>query len=98
MILDDLLTVIADRRVNPRPGSYVSALIAKGKDEVLKKVGEEAVEVIVASKGGDKQRIIYELADLWFHCMVLMHEEGLSHNDIFRELEKRSTKRREADE
>jgi phosphoribosyl-ATP pyrophosphohydrolase len=92
MIFDDLLAVIGDRRDNPRPGSYVSSLIAKGKDGILKKIGEEAIEVIVASKGGDRERVIHELADLWFHCMVLLHEEGLSHNDIFRELDIRSKK------
>ena len=89
MILDDLQSVILDRKLHPREGSYVSSLLAKGRDEMLKKIGEEAIEVIVASKGGNKEQIVHELADLWFHCMVLMSEHGLSHEDIFRELEKR---------
>jgi phosphoribosyl-ATP pyrophosphohydrolase len=93
MILDDLQAVILDRKNNPLPASYVSSLLAKGKDEILKKIGEEAIEIIVASKSGDKEQVIHELADLWFHCMVLMPEHGLSHNDIFRELEQRFNKK-----
>ena len=90
MILDDLESVILSRKANPSEGSYVSSLFSKGKDEILKKIGEEAIEVIIASKAADRQQIVHELADLWFHCMVLMSEEGLSHSDIFKELEKRS--------
>jgi len=93
MILDDLQAVILDRKNSPLPASYVSSLLAKGKDEILKKIGEEAIEIIVASKSGDKEQVIHELADLWFHCMVLMPEHGLSHNDIFRELEQRFNKK-----
>ncbi len=89
MILDDLEGVIRSRKTNPSSDSYVSSLFAKGKDEILKKIGEEAVEVIIASKTADRQQIVHELADLWFHCMVLMSEEGLSHSDIFKELEGR---------
>ena len=95
MILDDLHAVILDRINNPRPGSYVSSLLIKGKDEILKKIGEEAIEVIVASKSGDREQVIRELADLWFHCMVLMSEQGLSHNDMFRELEQRLNKHKD---
>jgi len=93
MILDDLQTVILDRKIHPRAESYVSTLLAIGKDEILKKIGEEAIEVIVASKSGDRQQVIHELADLWFHCMVLMTEDGVSHNDVFRELERRFNKK-----
>ena len=89
MILDDLQQVILSRRDNPSGDSYVSSLFAKGKDEILKKIGEEAIEVIIASKADNRQQIIHELADLWFHCMVLMTEDGLSHADVLRELEKR---------
>ena len=94
MILDDLEKVILSRKASPSADSYVSSLFAKGKDEILKKIGEEAVEVIIASKAADRQQIIHELADLWFHCMVLMSEEGLSHSDIFNELEKRAGRKR----
>jgi phosphoribosyl-ATP pyrophosphohydrolase len=87
MILDDLDRVILSRKKAPSEDSYVSSLFAKGKDEILKKIGEEAIEVIIASKAADRQQIVHELADLWFHCMVLMSEEGLSHSDLLKELE-----------
>lgn len=93
MILDDLHAIILARKSTPEEGSYVSSLFAKGKDEILKKVGEEAVEVIIASKAMDKRQLINELADLWFHCMVLLTEDGLSHSDVLQELEKRLGKR-----
>jgi phosphoribosyl-ATP pyrophosphohydrolase len=93
MILDILQAVILDRKNHPQAESYVSSLLAKSKDEILKKIGEEAIEVIVASKSGDRQQVIHELADLWFHCMVLMPEDGVSHNDVFRELERRFNKK-----
>lgn len=89
MILDDLYSVILERKRNPSADSYVSTLISKGKDEILKKIGEESIEVIIASKAEEREQIVCELADLWFHCLVLMAEEGLSHSDIFQELEKR---------
>jgi len=98
MILDDLLAVIRNRQINPQQGSYISGLQAKGKDEILKKIGEEASEVIIASKNSNREEVIHEIADLWFHCLVLMHQESLSHDDIFRELELRFQKRRESDE
>jgi phosphoribosyl-ATP pyrophosphohydrolase len=94
MILDDIYKVILERKKNPQPDSYVSALISKGKDEILKKIGEESIEVIVASKAGDRQKVIHEFADLWFHCLVLMAEEDVTASDVFLELEKRSIKKR----
>jgi len=93
MILDDLERVILSRKNNPSEDSYVSSLFAKGKDEILKKIGEEAIEVIIASKAADRQQIINELADLWFHCMVLMAEDGLSTSDVLKELEGRFGKK-----
>ena len=93
MILDDLEGVIHSRKTNPSEDSYVSSLFAKGKDEILKKIGEEAIEVIIASKAADRQQIVHELADLWFHCMVLMAEDGLSHFDVLKELESRFDKK-----
>ena len=93
MILDDLARVILSRKKNPSKGSYCSSLFAKGKDEILKKIGEEAIEVIIASKAADRQQIVNELADLWFHCMVLMAEDGLSHADVLKELEIRFNKK-----
>jgi phosphoribosyl-ATP pyrophosphohydrolase len=94
MILDDLYTVILSRKDTPLADSYVSALFTKGKEEILKKVGEEAIEVIIASQAEDKQQLVQELADLWFHCMVLLAKEGLSHSDVFKELEHRSGKKK----
>ncbi|MDA8078317.1 MAG: phosphoribosyl-ATP diphosphatase [Nitrospiraceae bacterium] len=93
MILDDIAQVILDRKRNPLGDSYVSSLLSSGKDGILKKIGEESAEVIIASKGGGVEEVVHELADLWFHCMVLMAEEGISHQDIFRELEKRYRKK-----
>jgi len=98
MILDDLQAIILERKNHPQAESYVSSLLAKGKDEILKKIGEEAIEVIVASKSGDRRQVIYELADLWFHCMVLMPEDGVSHKDVFRELERRFNKKENRNE
>jgi phosphoribosyl-ATP pyrophosphohydrolase len=95
MILDDISRVILERKANPTPESYVASLLSAGKDGILKKIGEESAEVIIASKSGNREEIIHELADLWFHCMVLMAAEGLSHEDIFRELSARYRIRRE---
>lgn len=94
MILDDLYGIILERKEAPLPDSYVSSLLSKGRDEILKKIGEEAVEVIIASMAGDRRQTVYEMADLWFHCMVLMAEEGLSHADVMKELEDRFGKKR----
>ena len=93
MILDDIYQIILERKKNPSTDSYVSSLLSKGKDEILKKIGEESIEVIIASKTEDKNQIIDEMADLWFHCLVLLAEEGLSHEEVFKELENRSRKK-----
>ncbi len=93
MILDDIQDIIAERRRRPSDHSYVSHLCAKGRDEILKKIGEESTEVIMASKDGDRVRLIHEIADLWFHCMVLMKEQEISYQDIFAELEHRYEQR-----
>lgn len=97
MIFDDIYSVILERKSSPLPDSYVSSLFRKGKDEVLKKIGEESVEVIIASKTGNRAHLVGELADLWFHCLVLMAEEGISHQDVFGELEKRFGRKKEKD-
>lgn len=94
MILDDLRKCILDRKRNPVPDSYVSALFKKGKDEMLKKIVEESVEVILASKAGARDRLISELADLWFHCMVLLEEEEVSYSDVLNELDERFRQKR----
>jgi phosphoribosyl-ATP pyrophosphohydrolase len=94
MILDDIYQIILERKSTPSADSYVSSLLLKGKDEILKKIGEESIEVIIAAKTGDKKQTIYEMADLWFHCLVLMAEEGVSHTEVFRELEDRYRKKK----
>ena len=72
------------------PGkSYVAKLFDKGTDAILKKVGEEAVETVMAAKDGDAQKIVYEVADLWFHSMIALSHFGLSPADVLRELERR---------
>lgn len=88
-ILDELFAVILDRRAHPRPGSYTAYLLEQGEDEILKKVGEEAMEVLLAAKGQGDARLISEIADLLYHTLVLLASRGLSLDDIRRELEKR---------
>jgi len=79
-----------EQRKNADPeSSYVAKLHHKGLDAILKKVGEEATETIIASKGGNKEEIIYETADLWFHSLVMLSHHGLSHSDVLNELDRR---------
>lgn len=89
MILDEIHRTILERKEKLPPGSYVASLLRQGQDSILKKIGEEAAEVIIAAKNRDRDQVVHEMADLWFHCMVLMAEEGLSHQDILAELERR---------
>ena len=93
--LRKVFSVIEDRKQNPREGSYVSGLMKGGIDRILKKIGEEAGEVIIAAKNTDKDELVYELADLWFHSMVLLCEAGLDPQDISDELERRFGRRKE---
>lgn len=88
-ILKELYEVISDRRVNPKEGSYTNYLFEKGLDKILKKVGEESAEVIIAAKNQSKDEIVYEISDLFYHLMVLMVERGVELEDIYGELEKR---------
>lgn len=84
------LTETLEARKNASPeSSYVAKLFGRGEDAILKKVGEEATEVILASKGGDKGQLVYETADLWFHCMVLLAKHGVSAQDVLKELGRR---------
>ncbi|RMG68918.1 MAG: phosphoribosyl-ATP diphosphatase [Nitrospirae bacterium] len=89
-VLEELYQVIADRKENPREGSYTCYLFKKGRDEILKKLGEEAVEVIIAAKSDDTSHTTYEVADLIYHTLVMMVETGISLDDLYRELESRS--------
>ncbi|MBP3232102.1 MAG: bifunctional phosphoribosyl-AMP cyclohydrolase/phosphoribosyl-ATP diphosphatase HisIE [Anaerovibrio sp.] len=85
-ILNDLYDVIKDRQLNPKEGSYTNYLFEKGQDKILKKVGEEAVETIIASKNDDRNEIIYEMGDLWYHCLVLLAYHNIKPEEVFREL------------
>lgn len=86
---EGLFELIKGRKTEKKEGSYTTYLFEKGRDKILKKIGEEATEVIVAAKGDDKAETIYELADLAYHAMVLMIDMGISLEDIHRELASR---------
>ncbi len=88
-VLYELFNVINDRKANPKEGSYTNYLFDKGRDKILKKVGEEAAETIIASKNDDKQEILYEMADLWYHCLVLLSHHDITPTELFAELEGR---------
>ena len=84
-----LQQVLIERKSASTDDSYVASLYKKGLDQILKKVGEEASEVIIAAKGDDKQALVNEIADLWFHSMVLLINEGLSIEQVTQELDRR---------
>ncbi|NYT47656.1 MAG: phosphoribosyl-ATP diphosphatase [Candidatus Methanofishera endochildressiae] len=88
-ILTELAIVLEQRKQESADSSYVASLYAKGLDTILKKIGEEATETVIAAKNGNKEQIIYETADLWFHCMVLLAEQGLHPDDVLNELQRR---------
>ncbi len=88
-VLQQVFDVITDRKANPREGSYTNYLFEKGLNKILKKVGEEATEVVIASKSGSPEDISAEIADLVYHIMVLLVDQGLTLQDIYKELEQR---------
>jgi phosphoribosyl-ATP pyrophosphohydrolase len=88
-ILLRLMAVLASRKDADPDSSYVASLYAKGLDSILKKIGEESVETIIAAKSGDKQQIIYETADLWFHCLVMLEQQNLDARLVLEELDRR---------
>lgn len=87
--MEALYQLLVGRKTSPKEGSYTTYLFQKGIDKILKKVGEECTEVIVAGKGGSKEETIFEIADLAYHVMVLMVEMGIEPKDIFAQLESR---------
>lgn len=91
-ILERLTEMMESRKLknggNP-DSSYISRLFSKGEDSVLKKIGEEAAEVIIAAKGGDRQQLVYEMADLWFHSLIALAQYDLSVQDVLLELARR---------
>ncbi|HWQ69950.1 MAG TPA: bifunctional phosphoribosyl-AMP cyclohydrolase/phosphoribosyl-ATP diphosphatase HisIE [Patescibacteria group bacterium] len=96
-ILQQIFDVIRDRMANPKADSYVSGLFSKGQDQILKKVGEEATELVVASKNGEPDEIIYEAADLWFHTLVILGYHGIAPSEVVRELRNRYGKKSKAE-
>jgi len=88
-ILIELARVLEERKSANPEDSYVAKLYDKGLDAILKKIGEEATETVMAAKEGDKDQIVYEIADLWFHTLVLLTQQGLGPNDVLNELGRR---------
>ncbi|MCP4430906.1 MAG: phosphoribosyl-ATP diphosphatase [Gammaproteobacteria bacterium] len=88
-ILARLMAVLESRKEAEPGSSYVASLYDKGLDAILKKIGEESAETIIAAKSGDKQQIVYETADLWFHCLVLLAQQNLTAQQVLDELERR---------
>ncbi len=88
-ILKELTAILEARKSDSADKSYVASLYAKGLDKILEKVGEEATETIIAAKNGDRDQIIYETADLWFHSMVMLADRGLCADDVLAELARR---------
>jgi len=88
-ILNKLAATLVARKGAVPESSYVASLYAKGLDAILKKIGEEAIETVIAAKGGNREQIVRETADLWFHTLVMLAQQGLSPDDVLRELERR---------
>ena len=88
-VLSALARILQARREADPEHSYVASLYARGLDTILKKVGEEAVETVIAGKAGSKQELIHETADLWFHCLVLLSYKGVGPEEVLAELARR---------
>lgn len=87
----ELMVVLRQRKVNPSPDSYTAQLLAQGEDEIVKKIGEEAIEIILAAKGQGDERLLEETADLIYHLSVLLVARGLNWSDVDRVLADRSS-------
>ena len=88
-VFEDVYSIIADRKIHPKEGSYTNYLFDKGIDKILKKVGEEATEIVIAAKNPEPEEIIYEISDFLYHAMVLMVEKGVTWEDVTQELAQR---------
>jgi phosphoribosyl-ATP pyrophosphohydrolase len=88
-VLNELAQVLEQRKSQDPQKSYVAGLYAKGLDAILKKIGEEATETVLAAKDGVPEKIIYEVADLWFHSLVLLAHQGLTPDQVLAELQRR---------
>lgn len=91
-VFTELYKVIEERRANPQEGSYTCYLFDKGLDKILKKVGEECSETIIAAKNGKKEETVGEIADLFYHVLVMMVNEGIPLSDVTAELDRRGQK------
>ncbi len=87
--LERLAAVVEARKGGDPEASYVAKLHHKGLDAILKKVGEEATEAVIAAKGGDREQVIYETADLWFHSLIMLSARGITPGEVLAELERR---------
>ena len=87
--LGRLAAVLETRKQADPERSYVARLYARGLDTILKKIGEEATETVIAAKGGDRKQLVCEMADLWFHSLVLLAQQGLHPDDVLQELARR---------
>lgn len=90
--LEKLYAVVLDRKQNPQEGSYTCYLFEKGMDKILKKVGEESAETIIAAKNGENAETVGEISDLIYHLMVMMAESGIDIQDVLAELDRRAQK------
>ena len=88
-ILARLMAVLEQRKHSNPDDSYVARLYDKGLDSILKKIGEESAETIIAAKSGDQQQMVYETADLWFHCLVMLAQQNVDVQQVLDELERR---------
>ena len=91
-VLNALYDTVVNRKENPKEGSYTCYLLDKGLDKILKKVGEECTETIIAAKNNDNGETVYEIADLIYHLTVMMVNQGITMDDVLTELDKRSEK------
>ncbi len=88
-VLNEIYEIVLDRAKNPKEGSYVCSLLKGGEEKILKKMGEECSEVIIAAMKKERSEVIYEMADLWFHSLVLLGHLNIKPEDIYKELESR---------
>ena len=91
--LDALYEIITDRKNNPKPGSYTTYLFDKGIDKILKKIGGESTEVVIAGKSNEKPETVFEISDLVYHVMVLMAQMDIKPEDIIKELAERHSRK-----
>lgn len=90
MTIDELYQIINNRKNLMPQGSYVASLFSQGDDRIIQKVGEEATEVVIAAKNKDKERTLSEVADLWFHLLIMMSSQNITPDEVHDELEKRA--------